>query len=46
MNRPLLFVDSGRCGIAHTTPRTDVTGLPPAALAELLETLSTVREPD
>ncbi|MFG2548578.1 DUF6578 domain-containing protein [Streptomyces sp. NPDC048581] len=33
-------------GIAHTTPGRDVTGLPPAALAELLETLSTVREPD
>ncbi|MGW6909827.1 DUF6578 domain-containing protein [Streptomyces sp. NPDC054940] len=33
-------------GIPHTTPGRDVTGLPPAALAELLETLSTVREPD
>ncbi|GAA4086800.1 DUF6578 domain-containing protein [Streptomyces shaanxiensis] len=32
-------------GIPHTAPGREVTGLPPAALAELLETLSTVREP-
>ncbi|MFI6013915.1 DUF6578 domain-containing protein [Streptomyces sp. NPDC051243] len=32
-------------GLPHTAPGTEVTGLPPAALAELLTTLSTVPEP-